>query len=56
MEFVEIFYVKGNSVVEKSIYLINLIDWILLYFFELKNGDVIEIEIIDYFKLELGKI
>lgn len=47
---------KGNSQVEKSIYLIHLIDWISFYLSELKNGDSMEIEIIDYLKAELGKL
>ncbi len=53
---VEIISAKGTSPVEKSIYLIHLIDWISLYLSDLKNGDPIEIEIIDYLKAELGKI
>ena len=47
---------KGSTPVEKSIYLIHLIDWISLYLSDLKHGDPIEIEIIDYLKEELGKI
>ncbi len=47
---------KGATRVEKSIYLIHLIDWISLYLSDLKHGDPIEIEIIDYLKAELGKI
>lgn len=47
---------KGNNRVEKSIYLIHLIDWVSLYISNLKNGDPIEIEIIDYLKNELGKL
>lgn len=47
---------KGSTPVEKSIYLIHLIDWISLYLSDLKNGDPIEIDIIDYLKEELGKI
>jgi glucose/mannose-6-phosphate isomerase len=53
---VEIIHAKGSTTVEKSIYLIHLIDWISLYLSELKHGDPIEIEIIDYLKSELGKI
>lgn len=47
---------KGETMVEKSIYLIHLIDWVSLYWSNLKNGDPIEIEIIDYLKSEIGKI
>lgn len=46
----------GASRVERSIYLIHLIDWVSLYLSNLKQGDPIEIEIIDYLKNELGKI
>lgn len=47
---------KGATPVEKSIYLIHLIDWTSLYISDLKHGDPIEIDIIDYLKEELGKI
>jgi glucose/mannose-6-phosphate isomerase len=53
---VEIVYAKGETHVEKSIYLIHLIDWISLYLSDLKHGDPVEIEIIEYLKTELGKI
>lgn len=53
---VEVIEAKGATIVEKSIYLIHLIDWISLYLSDLKHGDPIEIEIIDYLKAELGKI
>ncbi|HRP52845.1 MAG TPA: bifunctional phosphoglucose/phosphomannose isomerase [Fluviicola sp.] len=55
-DIVEIIEAKGESTVEKSIYLIHLIDWISLYLSELKNGDSMEIAIIDYLKDELGKM
>ncbi len=53
---VEVVTAKGSTPVEKSIYLIHLIDWTSLYLSDLKHGDPIEIEIIDYLKAELGKI
>jgi len=53
---VEIIQAKGSTPVEKSIYLIHLIDWISLYISDLKHGDPVEIDIIDYLKAELGKI
>ncbi len=46
---------KGNSFIEQSIYLINVVDWASLYLSELKNVDPIDIEIIDYLKGELAK-
>ena len=47
---------QGNSQIEKSIYLIHLIDWTSLYWSDLKNGDPIEIKVIDYLKNELSKL
>jgi glucose/mannose-6-phosphate isomerase len=47
---------KGDNKIERSLYLINLVDWTSLYLSELKNGDPIEIEVIDYLKDELSKI
>jgi glucose/mannose-6-phosphate isomerase len=47
---------KGNTRVEKSIYLIHLVDWISYEWSVLKNGDPIEIKVIDFLKSELGKI
>lgn len=46
----------GENRIERSIYLIHLIDWVSLYLSNLKQGDPIEIDIIDYLKDELGKI
>lgn len=47
---------KGNSLIEKSIYLVHLGDWISWYLSELKGADAIEIKVIDYLKSELAKI
>lgn len=41
---------KGNSVLERSVYLISIIDWASLYLSELNNVDPIDIEVIDYLK------
>jgi glucose/mannose-6-phosphate isomerase len=46
----------GTSIIEKSIYLIHLIDWASLYLSNLKNGDPIEIRTIDFLKGELAKM
>ena len=46
---------KGNNLIERSIYYINLVDWASLYLSELKGVDPIDIEIIDYLKSELAK-
>ncbi len=47
---------KGETQVQKTIYLIHLIDWASLYWSDLKEGDPIEIRVIDYLKDELSKL
>jgi len=46
---------KGSDLIERSLYLINLVDWASLYLAELKKEDPINIEVIDYLKSELAK-
>jgi glucose/mannose-6-phosphate isomerase len=49
-------YSKGNSPLEKSLYLIHLGDWIS-YFLGMKNGvDITEVDVITKLKSELAKI
>lgn len=45
----------GTNVVEKSIYLIHLVDWASFYLSELNDVDPMDIKIIDYLKDELSK-
>ncbi len=45
---------KGKSRIERSIYLINIVDWASLYITDLNGADPIDIEIIDYLKDELS--
>lgn len=45
---------KGESAIERSLYLINIVDWASLYLSELKGVDPIDIEVIDYLKNELA--
>ncbi len=45
---------KGNSKIEKIIYLIHLTDWISYYLSELNNKDAIEIEVINALKGQLA--
>jgi glucose/mannose-6-phosphate isomerase len=52
---VEIFS-KGNSLVEKSVYLVHLGDWISWYLAELRGVDALEVNVIDYLKGELAKV
>ncbi len=49
-------YSKGQSLIEKSMYLVHLGDWISWYLSEHKNVDAIEIGVIDYLKSELAKV
>ena len=47
---------KGDSLIENSLYHINLGDWVSWYLSEMNNVDAIEIDIINFLKGELGKI
>jgi glucose/mannose-6-phosphate isomerase len=47
---------KGNSKIEKSIYLNNIIDWTSFYIAELNNVDSVEIDVIDFLKESLAKV
>ena len=46
---------KGDSFIERSVYLINIVDWASYYLCEMNGADIIDIEIIDYLKGELAK-
>lgn len=45
---------KGNNLVERSIYLIHLVDWASFYLAELNKVDAFDINIIDKLKSELA--
>jgi glucose/mannose-6-phosphate isomerase len=47
---------KGNSIIETSLYNINLGDWISWYLAEMNGVDAVEIEVINYLKNELKNI
>ena len=47
---------KGDSLIERSLYLIHLVDWASYYLCEANHADIMDIEIIDYLKSELGKM
>ena len=47
---------KGNSLIENSLYHINLGDWVSWYLSEMNNVDAIEIDVINFLKGELAKI
>ncbi len=46
----------GNSLVEQSLYFINLLDWASFYMAELGEVDAVEVNVIDYLKGELAKL
>ena len=47
---------KGDSIIENSLYHINLGDWVSWYLSEMNNVDAIEINVIDFLKKELAKV
>lgn len=49
-------YSKGNSLIERSIYFINLGDWVSWYLSQLRGVDAVEIDVINYLKGELAKV
>lgn len=49
-------YSKGNSSIEKAIYMIHLGDWISLFLAERKGIDPVEVAVINHLKSELSKI
>lgn len=46
----------GSNTVEKSFYLIHLVDWASLYLSELNNVDIMDIKVIEFLKSELSKL
>ena len=46
---------KGQSKIEQSLYIVNIVDWASLYLSELKEVDPVEIEVIDFLKGELSR-
>ena len=47
---------KGGSLIENSLYHINLGDWVSWYLSEMNNVDAIEIDVINFLKGELAKV
>ncbi len=47
---------KGNSLIENTLYHINLGDWVSWYLAEMNDVDAIEIDVINFLKGELSKI
>ena len=48
-------YSKGDSMIERSLYFVHLVDWVSLYLAELRGVDPVQIRMIDYLKGELDK-
>ncbi|WP_430404132.1 bifunctional phosphoglucose/phosphomannose isomerase [Fluviicola sp.] len=53
-ESIEVF-AKGDDLVEQSLFLIHLFDWLSYFLAEEKGIDVIEVKVIDYLKDSLAK-
>ena len=49
-------FAKGESLIEQSMYLVHLGDWISWYVSQLRGMDSIEVNVIDYLKGELAKV
>lgn len=46
----------GSNMVEKTMYLIHLVDWASLYLSELNKVDIMDIKVIEFLKEELSKL
>lgn len=49
-------YSKGTNLIERSLYLVHLGDWISWYLAQLRGVDAVEVEVIDFLKGELAKL
>lgn len=47
-------HAKGNNLIERSVYLIHLVDWASFYLSEMKEVDAMDISVIDYLKSSLA--
>jgi glucose/mannose-6-phosphate isomerase len=45
---------KGETIIERSLYFINIVDWASFYLCDLNKADIMDIDIIDYLKSELA--
>lgn len=52
--WIEVFS-KGNSWLERALYLVHLGDWVSFYLADLRNMDSLEVRVIDYLKGELAQ-
>ena len=49
-------YSKGSNMIERSLYLVHLGDWVSWYLAELRGVDALEVKVIDFLKGELSKV
>jgi glucose/mannose-6-phosphate isomerase len=49
-------HTKGETLIERSLYLIHIFDWASFYLCDLKGADINDMEIVDYLKDELSKL
>lgn len=49
-------YSKGNSLIERSIYLVHLLDYVSVFLADYNKIDATEVRVIDFLKTELSKI
>lgn len=47
---------KGDSLIQKSLYLVLLTDWVSFELAQLRGADAVEVKVIDYLKGELAKV
>jgi glucose/mannose-6-phosphate isomerase len=47
---------KGESLIQKAMYLVHLGDWVSWYLCQLRGMDSMEVHVIDYLKSELAKV
>ncbi|HUR31163.1 MAG TPA: bifunctional phosphoglucose/phosphomannose isomerase [Saprospiraceae bacterium] len=47
---------RGNTMIERSLYLVHLGDWVSWYLAQLRGVDALEVKVIDYLKGELSKV
>lgn len=47
---------KGNTMIERALYLVHLGDWVSWYLAQLRGMDALEVKVIDYLKGELAKV
>ena len=49
-------YSKGQTLIERSLYLVHLLDYASVYLADLNKVDAIEVKVIDFLKTELSKV